>query len=166
VGLVRQPVVTSRVAIGHGELLIGAPLVERLTPDELRALVAHELSVLARPDIEIILHRIWSRSVTKIDPGRYATRVVRELDEFSAVVEQYADHAAGHLTDPATAARAAARAWLIATAEDMPVRTVEWSPSLALRVSRRHPDLTEALLALVGTELTTAPPTRELAATG
>ena len=53
--------------------------------------------------------------------------------------------------------RAVARAWLITTSEGMPVRTVEWSPSLALRVARRHPDLTEALLALVGTKLTTAP---------
>jgi hypothetical protein len=159
VGLVRRPVVEARV-FGRPELLIGAPLVQRLTPEELRALVAHELSVLSRPALEVILHRIWIRSVDKIDPGRYAARVIRELDEHSAEVEQYADHAAGHVTDPDTAARAAARTWLVATAEGMPVRTVEWSPSLALRLSRRHPDLTEALLALVGTELTTAPTTR------
>jgi hypothetical protein len=156
VGLVKAPVVQAR-GTGRGALLIGASLVDRLDPAELRAMVAHELSVLARPDFEIILYRRWSRSVSKVDPGRYDLRVIRELDEFSAAVEQYADHAAGHLTDPQTAARAVARAWLIATSEGMPVRTVEWSPSLALRIARRHPDLTEALLALVGTELTTAP---------
>ncbi len=157
VALCTAPVVRARAGWGRGELLLGAPLVDRLTAAELRALVAHELSVLARPQLEIALYSQWVRSASTIDPGRYDSRVLRELDAFSAAVEQYADHAAGHLTDPATAARAAARAWLVATADGMPVRTVEWSPSLALRVARRHPDLTEALLALVGTELSTAP---------
>ncbi len=155
IGLVAAPVVAAR---GRYELLIGAPLADRLSAEELRALVAHELSVLARPELEIMLHGLWSRSAATVDPSRYATRVLRELDEFAAAVEQYGDHAAGHVTDPATAARAVARAWLIATAEGMPVRTVEWSPSLALRSARRHPDLTESLLALVGTKLTTARP--------
>jgi hypothetical protein len=158
IALVTEPVVAARVGLGRSRLVIGAALADRLSADELRALVAHELSVLARPRLEIVLYGWWVRSVTAADPGRHAARVLRELDEFAAAVEQYADHAAGHLTEPATAARAVARAWLIATAEQMPVRSVEWSPSLALRLSRRHPDLTEALLSLVGTRLSTARP--------
>jgi hypothetical protein len=157
IGLVKAPVVRATVVAGRGTLLVGAPLLDRLDTGELRALIAHELSVLARPNTEIILYRLWSHAVSKVDPNHYDLRVTRELDEFSAAVEQYADHAAGHLTEPATAARAVARAWLVATSAGMPVRTVEWSPTLALRVARRHPDLTEALVALVGTELTTAP---------
>jgi Zn-dependent protease with chaperone function len=155
IGVSQQPQLRSP---GPGRLTIGEPLLDRLTIEELRALIAHELSVQTRPALQVLLHRSWARSVTVVDPNRYARRAVHELDEFSACVEQYADHAAGQVTDPATAARAVARAWLLATAEGMPVRTVEWSPSLALRLARRHPDLTEALLALVGTELTTARP--------
>lgn len=155
IGVTRHPQLRS---LGSSQLTVGEPLLDRLTTDELRALIAHELSVQARPALQVLLQGVWARSVTAVDANSYARRAVHELDEFSACVEQYADHAAGQVTDPATAARAVARAWLLATAEGMPVRTVEWSPSLALRLARRHPDLTEALLALVGTELTTARP--------
>jgi hypothetical protein len=114
---------------GHGggrrrDLLVGLPLLDALSPAELSALIAHELSVSRQPHPCLTGHllaicreaqdRNTFRAQDGLAPKRRDVALLAATARWYAAVEQAADEAAVMATDAQTAARALALGRVVA----------------------------------------------------
>jgi hypothetical protein len=109
------PEVMGRVRLGMRELVIGVGATDLLPRDELAALVAHELSVLAawNRTVSIRLYREWARLADQranrgegSDPDERDAMVLERLDALGEAIERDAD---GRVSDARTASLALLR---------------------------------------------------------
>ncbi|MFI5911465.1 hypothetical protein [Dactylosporangium sp. NPDC051541] len=99
-------------------LLVGLPLLQCLTVDEVRALVAHELAVVdhRRAHLVVRLRALYEEAVDplSIAPSARAETIARATRDFAAALERKADQAASSASGMHTAARAVVKADLAA----------------------------------------------------
>ncbi|WP_433609739.1 hypothetical protein ACQP2P_39185 [Dactylosporangium sp. CA-139114] len=99
-------------------LLVGLPLLQCLTVDEVRALVAHELAVVnhRRAHLVVRLRTLHEEAVDPLAmvPSPRAEAIGRATRDFAAALERTADQAASSASGLHTAARAVVKADLAA----------------------------------------------------
>jgi hypothetical protein len=83
------------------DLYVGLPLLLTLSDTELRALAAHELSIMSRPRRAVQLYRAWAAARARVDVTdgvskvrRRDVRLVAALDGLATEIGVAADHAA------------------------------------------------------------------------
>ena len=99
------------------DLYVGLPLLLTLSDTELRALAAHELSIMSRPRRAVQLYRAWAAARARVelaDGGSKARRrdirLVAALDGLGTEIGLAADHAAAAAVGRSDAMIAVARA--------------------------------------------------------
>ncbi|WP_433209561.1 hypothetical protein ACQP00_45395 [Dactylosporangium sp. CS-047395] len=99
-------------------LLVGLPLLQCLTVDEVRALVAHELAVVdhRRAHLVVRLRALYEEAVDPLAvlPSPRAETIARATRDFALALERKADQAATSASGMHTAARAVVKADLAA----------------------------------------------------
>ncbi|MFG2040978.1 hypothetical protein [Dactylosporangium sp. NPDC048998] len=99
-------------------LLVGLPLLQCLTVDEVRALVAHELAVVdhRRAHLVVRLRALYEDAVDPLSvvPSSRSESIARATREFAVALERKADQAASSASGLHTAARAVVKADLAA----------------------------------------------------
>jgi hypothetical protein len=102
----------------HRRLLVGLPLLQCLTRDEVRALVAHELAIVdhRRANLVVRLRALYEEAVDPLSmaPSARAETIARATREFAEALERKADQAASSASGLHTAARAVVKADLAA----------------------------------------------------